>query len=60
MFRKVIEPVEMTDDEKFNWLANAHVGSIFPTAFQADDELTLIALLARRIAELEAKCQNLP
>lgn len=51
--KKTIEPVTLTDAEKVRYLANMHVGSIYPTAFQFDNELTLISLLARRIVELE-------
>lgn len=60
MFRKTIEPVEMTDDEKIGWLASSMPYDLFPTAFGNDNELTLIALLARRIVELEKKCPSSP
>lgn len=51
--RKTIEPVDLDDKEKVEYLANMRIGSIYPTAFACDDSYTLISLLARRIVELE-------
>ncbi len=54
MFKhKVIEPDYLDDKEKVEYLAKMHIGSIFPSAFDNDQEITLIGLLARRIVELE-------
>lgn len=51
--RKVIEPATLNDQEKVEYLAQMHMLDVFPSAFSNDNPLTLICLLARRIAELE-------
>jgi hypothetical protein len=51
--RKVIEPERLTEQEKLEYLARMFHGSIYPTAFQYDNELTLISLLARKVVDLQ-------
>jgi hypothetical protein len=56
---RLIEPVQLDDDGKIDWLATAHVGKVFPSAFTHDTEQTLIMLLARKIVDLELRIQEL-
>ena len=56
---RLIEPAVLDDDGKLDWLATASRGAIFPTAFSHDDANTLIALLARKIIDLEQRLQEL-
>jgi hypothetical protein len=56
---RLIEPVELDDDGKIDWLASATVTSIYPSAFAHDSSDTLIALLARKIVDLERRIQEL-
>lgn len=57
--KDVIEPAKLTERQKIEYLAGMHYGDIYPTAFRADSELSLISMLARRVLELEERIEAL-
>ena len=56
---RLIEPVQLDDDGKIDWLSTATADAVFPSAFSHDNANTLIALLARKIVDLELRIQEL-
>lgn len=48
-------PHHLTEKQKIDYIAKMSKSDIFPDAFHDENELTLIAALARRVIALEAR-----
>jgi len=56
---RLIEPVQLDDDGKIDWLATAYTGKVWPSAFNHDGTDSLFCLMARKIVDLELRIQEL-